>query len=344
MDKFLIKHSDRLLDALEKLDTVKGLGLIVVDAEGCLEGTLTDGDIRRALNRGVDLEDSVCKAYNRKPVSLQAPVSRKEFEKLTSDKVIKIVPVLDGKKIVDVCTVDDCETDTPSVVIMAGGLGSRLGDLTKDIPKPMLDVAGRPVLERIINSFVSVGFKNIYISVNYKAEVIEEYFGDGSSFDCHIRYLRENKKLGTAGALSLLPKNIQGPIIVTNGDLLTLVDFRRLLHFHNEHSTSVTMCTRRYEFQVPFGVVSIKDGSISSIDEKPTQSFNVSAGIYVLDSDVLNEIPFDQFDDMPNLIERLMKKNIGAACFPMVEQWIDIGHVEDLNYAKTAYQNKDKSS
>jgi len=337
---YLITPDASLEEAMIALTNVKGLGLIVVDEKKLLLGSLTDGDIRRYLSQSGELSTTVEKIYHRGAISVTKGTPISELEKMTEDKKIKIVPICDDGVVVDVFTISGEDTKTASVVIMAGGLGSRLGDHTKDTPKPMLEVAGKPVLERIIKNFTDVGFEKFYISVNYKAEIIEEYFKDGRDFNCSITYLKENKRLGTAGSLSLLPDDVAGPIVITNGDLLTLVDFRRLLSFHKQHNSPITMCTRKYEIQVPFGVVNIKNGSAESIDEKPIQSFDVSAGVYVINKELLKDIPKDQFYDMPTLIDDLLKKNIKASCFPMIEQWIDIGQISDLKYAREVYKDQ----
>lgn len=337
---FLIYPENTLEEAMRQLDKVRGLGLIVVDESNKLIGTLTDGDIRRALISGKKMSDSIQDIVHLNPRKASVNSSEEELRAITADKKIKVVPILDNDKVVNVYSIGNEETKNISVVIMAGGLGSRLGDHTKDCPKPMLEVGGKPILERIIHNFTKAGFHQFFLSVNYKAEMIENYFGDGKSFNCTISYLRENKRLGTAGSLSLLPQGVSGPIVVTNGDLLTLVDYRRLVTFHSQHKSPITLCTRKYEFQVPFGVVNIDEGQVQSISEKPTQSFNVSAGVYVINSELLKYIPRDEYFDMPTFIEALMSKNIKVDCFPLVEEWIDIGRVSDLDLARSLYGNK----
>jgi dTDP-glucose pyrophosphorylase len=337
ISNFLISPSSTIEMAMAQLDKVGGLGLVVVDGKQNLVGSLTDGDIRRAIIAGKDLSDVIEDIVNHNPIKATIQTTEAKLHEITADKKIKIVPIVDGKKVVNIFTIDDQETKEMTAVIMAGGLGSRLGEHTKDCPKPMLEVGGKPILERIVNNFKRAGFQNFFFSVNYKAEMIENYFKDGKSFGCQISYLKENKRLGTAGSLSLLPKDVKGPIVVTNGDLLTLVDYRRLVTFHNLHKSPITLCTRKYEFQVPFGVVGIENGQVQSINEKPTQSFNVSAGVYVINSDLLDFISRDETLDMPSFIERLMSKGIKIDCFPLIEEWIDIGRVSDLDFARSIY-------
>jgi dTDP-glucose pyrophosphorylase len=337
ISNFFVRPEDTIEFAMKRLDDVKGLGLIVVDTQQNLIGTLTDGDFRRAILSGKKTSESVASIVFKNPFTATKETPIADLNKMLSDKKIKIIPILDARKVVDVFSVDADEVKDIPVIIMAGGLGSRLGEFTKDIPKPMLDVGGKPVLERIIHNFTKVGFSKFYLSINYKAEVIENYFKDGSDFLCDIKYIKETKRLGTAGSLSLLPENLEGPMIVTNGDLLTLVDFRRLISFHQQHKSSITMCTRKFEFQVPFGVVNIQNGKALSIDEKPNHVFNVSAGVYVINASLLKFIPKDEYFDMPSFLHVLMKNGLDTECFPLVEQWIDIGQVSDLNYARSIY-------
>ena len=336
---YLLSKNSIISEALDCLTNAKGLGLIVVDEKKSLVGTITDGDIRRAITAGKSLNDSIESIVFKDPATALITTGKDELLKIVNDKRIKLVPILDNGVVVDVFTVDINETKDIPVILMAGGLGSRLGELTKDCPKPMLKVGGKPVLERIIENFTRVGFKKFYISVNFKAEMIEEYFKDGKSLDCDIEYLREDMRLGTGGSLSLLPDDVSGPMVVMNGDLLTLVDFRRLVSFHLAHKSGITMCTRQFEMQVPYGVVNIEDGIVHSMEEKPTHSFNVNAGVYMMDAAYLKDIKKDIYLDMPTYVHRLMDKNLKVHCFPMIEKWIDIGKASDLDYARNVYKD-----
>jgi dTDP-glucose pyrophosphorylase len=339
MDKFLILENKTIQDALDQLYGAMGLGLIVVDNNQKLLGTVTDGDIRKGVIAGLGLDEKITKIMFENPITGNSATTDSEFKKYTEGSRIKLVPIVDNGIVIDIYSVDPEEMKDIPVVLMAGGLGSRLGDLTKDTPKPMLEVGGKPVLERIIDNFIRVGFRKFYISVNYKAEIIENYFGDGSKFNCEIEYLREKKRLGTAGSLNLLPSAISGPLVVTNGDLLTLVDYRALMDFHNSHKSRITMCTRHFNLQVPYGVVNVQDGVVLNMEEKPVHSFNVNAGVYVLDSLLVSQVPEDEYLDMPTFIESAMADN-KVHCFPMVEKWIDIGKVSDLEFARDFYGNK----
>lgn len=337
MDKYLLHPTVKLKQAMEALDAIKGVGFVIIGEEKELLGTLTDGDIRRGLLKGITLEDQVKDAMNTTPTFVSYGASTSELEALTADQFIKIIPIVKGKEVIDVFVAELKEVSEVPVVLMAGGLGTRLGKFTKDCPKPMLKVGGKPVLERILENFTRVGFKKFYLSVNYKAEVIEKYFENGSKFSCEIKYLREKQRLGTAGALSLLPDDIQEPFVVMNGDLLTPIDFRRLIAFHKHHDSPITMSTRAYEFQVPYGVINIDRGLASSFDEKPIQRFSVNAGVYVLEPSLLKFVPKNEYFDMSHLLHKLLSEGIKANCFPMIEQWIDIGQVEDLNLAREKF-------
>ena len=216
---------------------------------------------------------------------------------------------------------------------MAGGTGTRLRPLTENSPKPLLTVGDKPLLEGIIENFVRQGFSKFFISVNYLAESIKDHFGDGAKWGAHIIYLDEDKPLGTAGALKLLPEKPTSPVIVMNGDLVTKIDFRDVLDFHSTQSSVATMCVREYDFQVPFGVVETQGAMIQSIDEKPVHKFFVNAGIYVIDPDALEIIPDDQKFDMTELFDQLVQGSQPAAAFPVHEYWMDIGRLDDFHRA-----------
>jgi NDP-sugar pyrophosphorylase family protein len=221
-----------------------------------------------------------------------------------------------------------------AVVIMAGGLGTRLHPLTEETPKPMLKVGGKPILETIIQSFIDQGFTNFFVSVNYKANIISEYFGDGSRLGAKINYLHEKSRLGTAGALSLLPREIHAPIIVMNGDLLTRISVDALLDFHERESAVATMVVREDHYQVPYGVVEVDGTQIVGVEEKPIQRHLVNAGIYVISQDGLNNIPGDTFYDMPTHFAKLAANGHRTAAFPLHEYWVDIGRLDELERAQ----------
>lgn len=338
--RYFIHPTNSLSDAIVKLDQNSGAGLIVVDEFGFLKGTITDGDIRRALMQGKNISTEVSEVMFKTPFIASRKDSFDQMLKVSNQKHIKLIPIVENEKVVDIFVFSSDIFDDVPVVLMAGGLGSRLGEYTKNCPKPMLNVGGRPVLERIIENFTKVGFRKFYISTNYKAEMIEEYFQDGKKFNCEIKYLREKKRLGTAGSLRLLPSDIKGPMIVMNGDLLTQVDFRRLISFHKINNNEITICTRNYEVQVPYGVIKTEDGVVKKLEEKPVHSFSVNAGVYVIDSKFIPIIPNDEYYDMTTFVENIMSSN-PVNCFPLLEKWIDIGKESDLEHARETYRDQD---
>jgi NDP-sugar pyrophosphorylase family protein len=220
------------------------------------------------------------------------------------------------------------------VVLMAGGLGTRLQPLTDECPKPLLAVGGRPILETILESFAEQGFKRIFLSVNHKAEMIRSHFGAGERWGVQVEYLHESIRLGTAGALSLLPERPTTPVVVMNGDLLTRTNFDNLLRFHNAQDAIATMAVREYDFQVPYGVVRLNGANIESIEEKPVQRFFVNAGIYTLSPEALDYLPIQTMFDMPNLFEHLIAAGKTTAAYPLREYWLDIGRLEELERAQ----------
>jgi NDP-sugar pyrophosphorylase family protein len=220
---------------------------------------------------------------------------------------------------------------------MVGGLGTRLHPLTKETPKPMLKVGDKPILHTIVDRFASYGFINIVMCVNYKAEAIQGYFGNGDRFGVNIEYVLEEDRMGTAGALSLLTTKPTEPFFVMNGDLLTNVNFESLLDYHQTHQAVATMCVREYDFQVPYGVVKIEGNQVQSIEEKPVHKFFVSAGIYMLSPETLNHIPEGQYYDMPTLFEKLIAQKQSTVSFPIHEYWLDIGRMNEYEQANREY-------
>ena len=233
---------------------------------------------------------------------------------------------------VDIFTLDDLDFNLKPnwVVVMAGGLGARLGELTKKTPKPMLKVGNKPIIEHIIHMFMSHGFTKFLISVNYRAETIKEYFGNGDDHGIRIKYLDEDQRLGTSGALSLIDFSIGDPFFVVNGDVVSSIDYELLLDFHNDKSSVATMCTRRDAYQIPYGVVKVdNDKNVIDVHEKPVHSYLVNAGIYVFDPTVLNFIPEGKFFDMPELFDLLRKRNLRIKHYEITDYWIDVGRVSD---------------
>ena len=315
---------------------------LVVDEKDVLIGSVTDGDVRRAILARIDISAPVSEIMNTQPRSIGPDESRDKLLTWMAHEQIHQMPVVDDNgAVIDLITIDDliaARTPNPNwIVLMAGGLGTRLRPLTESAPKPLLPVGNKPILETILESFASQNFKNFFVSVNYKAEMIKSHFEDGSSWGVNIRYVEEKDRLGTAGSLSLLPERPKEPLIAMNGDLLTRVNFEQLLAFHDEHEAIATMCIREYDFQVPFGVVQVEGVDVKSIDEKPVHRFFVNAGIYVLDPEVLDHIDEGEALDMPDLFARLIDKGLPTAAFPIREYWMDIGQIDDFNRANSDY-------
>ena len=329
----ILNESSDFYDAIKKLDENGNGVLPIIDKENFFVGLVTDGDVRRAvLNKHLDLEHII----NKHPYKLTIESTVNERTAYLKRVKRRHLPIVDKNNyLIDVFTLDELDFKImPSlVVIMAGGLGSRLGELTKNIPKPMLRVGGIPLLETILMSFIECGFYNFHISVNYKKEFIMDYFGNGSKWGVDIEYLIEDKRLGTAGALSLIKETYKNPIIVTNGDVMTSMDYHSLLKHHVEQKSKATMCVRKHEYAVPYGVVEVEGCEIMTLLEKPIKSFNINAGIYVIEPEIIDRIPKDIFYDMTTFFEDIVKTNQRRCVFFLRDYWIDVGQVEELTQA-----------
>ncbi len=333
----LVKPDTPALDVLRLIDSTRLQIAMVVDGEGRLLGTVTDGDVRRALLSGTSLASPVTEIMFRTPTTAAPETDPATLMGLMQAKVLRQIPIVDAEgRVVGLETIMSLmarsELENP-VVLMAGGRGERLRPLTDTCPKPLLRVGGKPILERILETFLAQGFRRFYISVNYRAEMVESHFGDGSKFGASITYLREDKPLGTAGALTLLPQ-LDLPFLVMNGDLLTNVNFAHLLEFHVEQGAAATMCVRDYTMQIPFGVVRAEGNRLVGIDEKPSRTVFVNAGIYVLSPQVLPLLPPGEPYDMPRLFEAIVAQSGKAAVFPVRDAWLDIGRMDDYERAQ----------
>jgi len=337
----LIKPDTTILKTLELIDKCSLQIALVVIESNKLVGTVSDGDVRRAILKGISLDRPVKEIMFTEPTVASIHVSRDEIVTTMKVKQLRQIPLVDE----DGCVVgldlwDDLinlQERKNIVVLMAGGLGTRLGELTKDCPKPLLRVGNKPVLETILENCIEYGFKCFYISVNYKAKMVKEFFGDGSRWGVNIRYIEEEKRLGTAGALALLPEISTLPLLVMNADVLTKINLKHLMEFHHEHNSIATMCVRNYEFQVPFGVVQLDNHRLKNILEKPVHQFFVNAGIYVLNPEAVSTVPNNEYFDMPALFDKLLEKEFETAAFPIHEYWLDIGRKDDLERANGDY-------
>lgn len=340
--KTLVSPDAAIADVVSILDHTVAEICLVTDSDGRLIGTVTDGDIRRGTLRKLSMQAPVSFIMNDTPLSLTEGHSSDEIAGQMVAREVLQIPILDADgrvcRLMGRADLGFVPSENPNwIVLMAGGLGSRLRPLTETVPKPMLEIGGRPVLDTIIQNFVKHGFRRFYVSVNYKRDMIMDYFGDGSDLGIEIRYLEEDKAMGTAGPLSLIQERPTEPFFVMNSDLLTLVDLEKMLSFHREHRAVASMAVREYDFQVPFGVVNIEQSRIVSIDEKPVHSFFVNAGIYVLEPGALDFVPNDSFFDMPTLFSNLVEAEKETTVFPIREYWLDIGRIDDFNQAQREY-------
>jgi len=342
LNEIKIPPQTTIREALEVIDTGAMKIALVVDDDDRLIGTLTDGDIRRGLLGGLGMEDLIRDIYNPNPLVAGIADSKEKIIRLAVEKRVFQIPVVDEDyRVIRLAEIDhllEREKHENRVVLMAGGQGLRLRPLTNDTPKPMLEIGGRPILETVIDGFRKSGFSDFYISLNYKGQKIKDYFGNGSSLGVRIRYLEEDSGMGTAGALSLIKEEQQQPMIVMNGDILTRLDFEKLLDFHRQNGAAATMCTREYGMEVPYGVVGLSKNNIISIEEKPVQQFFVNAGIYVLNPEVMEFIPENSAIDMTTVFERLVAAGKTILSFPIREYWLDIGKPDDFKKAEEEFK------
>ncbi|MCT6925667.1 nucleotidyltransferase family protein [Metasolibacillus sp.] len=339
--QILMMRNQTLLETMKIIDASSLQFAVVVDEEQHLLGTVTDGDIRRGILRGEGLDVSIGTIMNAHPIFLKSGQKPYKYKQFMHQKHLKQLPIVDeNNRVVDILFIDNIEQslNKNTVILMLGGLGTRLRPLTNDIPKPMLKVGNKPILETIVEGFKQYGYTNFIFSVNYKKEIIQDYFQNGEAFGVTIKYIEENKRMGTAGALSLLYERPSEPFFVMNGDLLTQINFEKLMQFHMEHNSVATMCVREYEYQIPYGVIETKGADLISIKEKPIHRSFINAGIYVLNPEIFNFIPKNQFYDMPTLFEQLMEQKKQISVFPIHEYWLDIGQINDFNRANNEFK------
>jgi dTDP-glucose pyrophosphorylase len=336
MQELRVSPHDSLLDVLKIIDAGAEQTAIVVDGDERLLGIVTDGDIRRALISGCSMDSPLDGFYTKEFKSVGASYSREAALSLMAANRIEHLPIVDdegrlhGLHLLSELVVID---EKPNwAVIMAGGRGSRLGELTDAIPKPMIKVAGRPILERIVLQLVGAGLRKIYLAVNYLSHVIEAHFGDGSDFGCQIEYLREAEPLGSGGALSLLPVEPKDPVIVMNGDLVTEFSLRGLLRTHERRNASITVGVRQYTHGVPFGCISEDGDLVTELREKPVLEELINTGIYAISPELIQRVP-DGFYPITRLIEGALSKEERVACFH-IDEWIDVGQPHQLAQAR----------
>lgn len=317
--------------------------IMITDAEGALLGTATDGDIRRAILANTSLDEPIASVMYSSPTVATLGMAQDELMSLMAPRCLRHLPVVDSDGVVCGLVSLDELLEVPNVpklsaVVMAGGLGTRLRPYTDKVPKPLIPVGGKPILERIVEHLQGSGVEQLVITTRYMAEQVEGYFKDGQEFGVHIDYIREQERRGTAGALRDLVGKQQGPLLVMNGDLLTDFHVQQMFDFHREHNAVMTVGVRHYTFQVPYGVAQVDGVQIKALSEKPTYDFFVNAGIYILEPRLLELIPEHQYYDITELIDALVKRQERVISFPIHELWMDIGRPEDLERANELFE------
>ncbi|KSO76558.1 alcohol dehydrogenase [Pseudomonas aeruginosa] len=341
-EKALITLDSTIEDAITTLDRVAMRIVMIVNDQRQLLGTLTDGDVRRALLKQLPLNTPVGNVMCKTPRTAERDWGRERILSVMEKYSLLQLPIIDEKrKVIGLQTLHDLlnkpRLDNP-VFLMAGGFGTRLRPLTHNCPKPLLKVGEKPILEIILERFIGAGFHRFFISTHYMPEMIREHFGDGSRWGVSIRYVHEETPLGTGGALGLLPHHeIDSPLFLMNGDLLTTLNFLNLLEFHTAHGGVATMCVREYEYHVPYGVVQSDGHRISSMVEKPVQKFFINAGIYLLSPGLVKSFKAGTRIDMPTLLEQEIERQQAVNMFPVHEYWLDIGRMEDFVRAQQEF-------
>lgn len=340
--KIKILESATIKQALKTLSAGALQILVVLDKKKKFVGTLTDGDIRRGFLKGLSINSSINSIVFRNPIVAKKNTTKEMLLSIAFKKKKYQIPIVDdNRRVIGIYILDELLKNnvmSNEVVIMAGGKGTRLRPFTKDIPKPMLKVGNKPIIQTIVERFKDSGYQNFIICVNYKSKVIKDYFGNGSKFGVNIQYVHEKVKMGTAGALSLIKKKPKKPFFVINGDLLTNLNFKKMLDFHNEHSAKATMCIKEYNINLSYGEVKVASENIVSINEKPKHKFFINAGAYILDPKCIKLIP-KKFYDMPSVFKKMIKKKYKIVSFPLGEYWLDVGRPDDYDKAKLEYNS-----
>ncbi|OUR98821.1 nucleotidyl transferase [Halobacteriovorax marinus] len=334
----LLSPGATIREAIKNMDKSCLQIILCVDKSTCLIGTLTDGDIRRGLLKGYNMDTPIEAIIHKRPIVVPANLPRETALELMRGNRLHQLPIVDeNRKVMGLHLWEELFSTAEReniIVIMAGGKGTRLLPLTENCPKPMLEIHGKPMLEHIILKAKSDGFKNFVISLHYCGEMIESYFGDGSSWDINIEYVKEVEPLGTAGALSLLSAKPNVPFIVTNGDVLCEVRYSEMVDFHERNDAKATMAVRHHEWQHPFGVVKIKGVDIIGFEEKPITRSHINAGVYVLEPSSLSLLEPGKRYDMPALFTKLQNNGMRTIVYPMHEPWLDVGRPADLDKAR----------
>lgn len=335
--KSILKINSTLQEAIENLNKSSSKIILIVDQNDKFKGTVTDGDIRRALLKNLNLKNSINDVINYNPLTVEKNLDIKLVKELMEKNKIQQIPIINKKNEILGLHLWD-ELSNPILrdnymIIMAGGKGTRLLPYSQNISKTMLNVGGKPILHRIIDKAKKDGFRNFIISVNHLSETIESYFKDGTKFDVNITYIKEEESLGTAGALSLIKNIPNNDFIVTNGDVLVDLKYSEILEFHKKNNCCATMAVKPHEIQNPFGVVKMSGIDITNIEEKPIYQSYINAGVYALSPKSLKYLEKNVFCNMTTLFEKIKNSMERISGFPILEYWIDIGIPEDLNKA-----------
>lgn len=345
LKSLFVGSNDSMLQVMHRInETAQGIA-ILVDANECLLDIITDGDLRRAVLAGVDLQNPITqlRAEPHQPFTMPVGTPRIELANLMRERRVRHIPLVDdSERVVDMVQLSDLISEPSSslgvsAVVMAGGYGARLRPLTNEIPKPMLPLGNKPLVEHTIDNLRRYGVQQVYLATHYKPEAFSNHFGDGTGFGVQIDYIHEEKPLGTAGVLAALPKG-DDPLLVVNGDIVTDVSYGAMLHFHQESGAEMTVGVRQYEFSVPYGVMEMEGMSIFGVKEKPTHKFFVNAGIYLLERSAAEHVPQGCSFDMPQLIESLVALDKKVIGFPISEYWLDIGRLSDYEKARSDAQ------
>ena len=346
---FCVAATATIGDAVRCIDANgEGLAIVLTD-DGHLMDTVTDGDVRRALLAGAAL-DAPVKAlleigkrapHDKGPVTAPKTLSDADLLQMMTEKVIRQLPLVDEHgELVDIAfmheLVEELEED-PVAILMAGGRGARLLPLTEKVPKPLLPIGDKPVMERIISQLREAGIKKMNVAVHHKSEQISSHFGNGSRFGVELTYVAEDKPLGTAGSLRALGQ-LTEPFIVINADIVTTLSYKALIAYHREHKADITVAVRRYEIAVPYGVLECDGPQINRLVEKPVTTVLVNAGIYLVEPRVTKLIPEDEHFDMTDLVSRVLESGGSVVAFPIHEYWLDIGRHEDYSSAQRAFR------
>lgn len=334
LNDLVVAPDEDLRRVLQVIDRCGLEVALVCDQDRRLRAVITDGDVRRALLRDECFDIPASAIGTADFIATDPDATRADALQVMVERSIKCLPVVDADgALVDLHTIKNCLTlqhcDSWAVV-MAGGLGTRLGELTDGTPKPMLPVGDRPILQHIVEHLVSHGIRRIFLSVNYLASQVEEWFGDGSGYHCRIDYLREDRPLGTGGALALLPERPLAPLVVMNGDLFTRINIARMLAFHRAGDFRATMALREHDVTVPFGVAEVDGSRVSRLVEKPKLSYRINAGIYTIDPVLLDDIDTERLFPITELFAGALARDERIGAYHMQEQWVDIGVPEQF--------------